>query len=522
MRDERARDDGGAGASRALRVDARRPAKARSTSTRSCCAPTSRTACPGAPLEIAIQVTRAGDCAVLANARLDLWQADGLGLYSGYENQRGVGAGTPLPVGRTYLRGTQVTDADGWVRFTTIYPSWYGGRTPHLHFKVLLGGDEVVASQVFFPDEVSAEVFGTWDPYRRYVDRRTVFNANDPIEGSVLCDVHENDGGGVRASAVVAVARERLRLPQPPSTARRLRAAAARRRSSARGRRSSLLLSPAISVKRLQVAQLHRLRFAREQRRGLDELRRRLVLAVGVNDLRAPLALGFRLPCDRADHAFVDVDVLDLDVRDLDAPDVGRCVEDLLDIDVQPVALGEQLVELVLAEHGAQRRLRHLPRRFHVILDVDDGLLRIDDAEVDDRVHLHGNVVARDEVLRRHVEHLGAQIDADHLLHDRDQDDESRSFDAIEAAEHEDHAALVFAQHLERAEQQRGDDDSKPQENVISSLLGSCSPASHCSMLGSMLRVAASTRENEPVDARDCAACRPCAPGAASALASSR
>jgi protocatechuate 3,4-dioxygenase beta subunit len=161
---------------------------------------------PGAPLEIAIQVTRAGDCAVLTNARLDLWQADGLGLYSGYENQRGVGAGTPLPIGKTYLRGTQITDADGWVRFKTIYPSWYGGRTPHLHFKVLLGGSEVVASQIFFPDELSAEIFGPWEPYKRYVDRRTVFNANDPIEGSVLCDVHENGPRGVRASAVVAVA----------------------------------------------------------------------------------------------------------------------------------------------------------------------------------------------------------------------------------------------------------------------------------------------------------------------------
>jgi protocatechuate 3,4-dioxygenase beta subunit len=160
---------------------------------------------PGAPLSIAIQVTRNSDCAPLANARLDLWQADGLGLYSGYENQRGVGAGTPLPVGRTYLRGSQITDADGWVRFTTIFPSWYGGRTPHLHFKVLLGGNEVVASQVFFPDEASAEVFRTWDPYRGYADRRTVFNHNDPIEGSVLCDVHELGAGGVRASAVASV-----------------------------------------------------------------------------------------------------------------------------------------------------------------------------------------------------------------------------------------------------------------------------------------------------------------------------
>lgn len=160
---------------------------------------------PGAPLSIAIQVTRVGDCAPLAGLRLDVWQADGLGLYSGYTNQSGVGAGTPLPEGQTYLRGTQITDADGWVRFTTIFPSWYGGRTPHVHFKVLQGNTELVASQVFFPDEVSNEVFRGWDPYRSYVDRRTVFNHNDPIVGSVLADVQELGSAGIRASAVAPV-----------------------------------------------------------------------------------------------------------------------------------------------------------------------------------------------------------------------------------------------------------------------------------------------------------------------------
>ena len=162
---------------------------------------------PGAPLEIAIKVTSAGDCAPLANARLDLWQADGLGLYSGYANQRGVGEPSESLVGRTHLRGTQFTDADGWVRFKTIFPSWYGGRTPHLHFKVLLRDEEKIASQIFFPDDVAAQVFSTWDPYRRYVDRRTVFNHNDPIAGGVTCQVLENNRAGVRASAEVSVAR---------------------------------------------------------------------------------------------------------------------------------------------------------------------------------------------------------------------------------------------------------------------------------------------------------------------------
>ena len=103
---------------------------------------------PGAPLEFAVQVQRARDCAPLAGVRFDLWQADALGLYSGYERQEGVGGISIEPaIGATFLRGTQITDADGMVRFKTVYPSWYGGRTPHIHFKVLVGTREVVAGQ---------------------------------------------------------------------------------------------------------------------------------------------------------------------------------------------------------------------------------------------------------------------------------------------------------------------------------------------------------------------------------------
>ena len=115
---------------------------------------------PGAPLQLAMQVVRAGDCATLANARVDVWHADAVGLYSGYEKQSGVGGISPAAaVGKQYLRGTQFTDAQGNVQFRTIFPSWYGGRTPHVHFKVFLGGKEVVASQIFFPDEITKEVF---------------------------------------------------------------------------------------------------------------------------------------------------------------------------------------------------------------------------------------------------------------------------------------------------------------------------------------------------------------------------
>jgi protocatechuate 3,4-dioxygenase beta subunit len=161
---------------------------------------------PGAPLQLALQVVRAGDCATLANARVDVWHADAVGLYSGYEKQSGVGGiSTKAAVGQQYLRGTQVTDAAGTVRFSTIFPSWYGGRTPHVHFKVFLGGNEVVASQIFFPDEISKEVFNEWQPYRQHVMKRTTFNNNDPIKQGVFSDVaRQSKSYAAKALLVVA------------------------------------------------------------------------------------------------------------------------------------------------------------------------------------------------------------------------------------------------------------------------------------------------------------------------------
>lgn len=134
----------------------------------------------GAPLGLDIRVLRERDCAVLEAARVDVWQADALGLYSGYQRQSGVGGGISTDVrGQTYLRGTQFTDAEGRVRFETVYPSWYGGRTPHVHFKVFLSERERIASQIFFHDDINNEVFSRFEPYREHYERRTGFNEND-------------------------------------------------------------------------------------------------------------------------------------------------------------------------------------------------------------------------------------------------------------------------------------------------------------------------------------------------------
>jgi protocatechuate 3,4-dioxygenase beta subunit len=161
---------------------------------------------PGAPLQLSMQVVRSGDCATLANARVDVWHADAIGLYSGYASQSGVGGVSPsIAAGKQYLRGTQFTDANGNVQFRTIFPSWYGGRTPHVHFKVFLANKEVVASQIFFPDDITKEVFSQWQPYREHVSKRRTFNHNDPISQGVHSEV-VRQRGAYAAKAVLVVA----------------------------------------------------------------------------------------------------------------------------------------------------------------------------------------------------------------------------------------------------------------------------------------------------------------------------
>lgn len=141
--------------------------------------PTDGSVREGAPLalELLISSVAGGKCAPLAGAMVDLWHCDAAGAYS---DARDPGFNT---VGRKFLRGYQVTGSDGGVRFTTIYPGWYDGRTVHLHFKVrgataAKRGYEFT-SQLYFDDAFSDRVY-TRDPYARRA-RRTVRNGDDGI-----------------------------------------------------------------------------------------------------------------------------------------------------------------------------------------------------------------------------------------------------------------------------------------------------------------------------------------------------
>ena len=120
----------------------------------------------GVPLALTLRVHRieGGRCAPLPGAIVDVWHCDADGIYSDAVDS------TFDTRGKKFLRGYQVTDANGMVRFTTIYPGWYPGRTVHVHFKVRTkpktGSGTEFTSQLYFPDSVTEQVHAN-APYAR-------------------------------------------------------------------------------------------------------------------------------------------------------------------------------------------------------------------------------------------------------------------------------------------------------------------------------------------------------------------
>jgi protocatechuate 3,4-dioxygenase beta subunit len=124
---------------------------------------------PGLPLELVFTVEDAKTCTPIKGADVEIWHCDAGGEYSGYE-EGGVGApgGHATPTdSKRYLRGHQKADANGRVRFLTIYPGWYRGRTPHIHLKVHVGGSVVHTGQVFFDERTTAAVY-RHTPYKSH------------------------------------------------------------------------------------------------------------------------------------------------------------------------------------------------------------------------------------------------------------------------------------------------------------------------------------------------------------------
>lgn len=132
----------------------------------------------GVPLTVRLQAVDSL-CRPLAKARVDIWHCDAKGVYSGYPGQ---GDSRDIDTtGQKFLRGIQHADDKGIVSFKTIYPSWYRGRTTHIHFKVFPDDNSAMTGQLFFPDDLSEHLFTTVAPYNDRSQKRDMFNKDDGI-----------------------------------------------------------------------------------------------------------------------------------------------------------------------------------------------------------------------------------------------------------------------------------------------------------------------------------------------------
>jgi protocatechuate 3,4-dioxygenase beta subunit len=93
----------------------------------------------GTPIVVAGTVRDARTCKPVANALLDVWQADHHGKYDlDYRKDQ--------TFGRARIRAGN----DGAFSFTTIRPAPYGMRPAHIHFIVSAEGRKSLVTQLYF------------------------------------------------------------------------------------------------------------------------------------------------------------------------------------------------------------------------------------------------------------------------------------------------------------------------------------------------------------------------------------
>jgi protocatechuate 3,4-dioxygenase beta subunit len=112
----------------------------------------------GVPMRLELTITDlAHDGAPFEGVAVYVWHCTREGGYSLY---------SPGVEDQNFLRGVQIADADGLVRFTSVFPACYDGRWPHIHFEVYPdqasmtdSTSAVATSQVALPQATCEQVY---------------------------------------------------------------------------------------------------------------------------------------------------------------------------------------------------------------------------------------------------------------------------------------------------------------------------------------------------------------------------
>jgi protocatechuate 3,4-dioxygenase beta subunit len=151
-------------------------------------------------------------CAPLAGYAIYVWHCDRDGKYSLYD----------LPA-ESYLRGVGVTDSNGQVTFTTIFPGCYSGRWPHIHFEVFSslanatgGRYATLISQLAMPSAACSTVYNNATGYTTSIRNFASVSINsdnvfgDNTSAQIAQQTPTMSGSvsaGYTATAVIGIAR---------------------------------------------------------------------------------------------------------------------------------------------------------------------------------------------------------------------------------------------------------------------------------------------------------------------------
>lgn len=163
----------------------------------------------GLPVRLALKLIGKTSCEPIVGATIRIWHTKFNGVYSGVTpNPQMCYGNESSAASQNFMRGSQVTDANGVVYFNTCFPGWYRGRAIHIHFQVFVNGTSTEVSQLFFPEALTAAIFTSHPVYASFGQPDTSL-ASDNIIGSVsdkspyIVDYARMTDGAMLASKVL-------------------------------------------------------------------------------------------------------------------------------------------------------------------------------------------------------------------------------------------------------------------------------------------------------------------------------
>ena len=162
----------------------------------------------GALMTLDISVLDSSDnCTPVSGAAVYVWHCNARGEYSAY-----AALGQDDHRSASFLRGVQVSDANGQLRFTTIYPGRISERATHLYVRVYRDdslNQTLKTTQLAFDEAISDEVYASSVIYERSASTAATTNEQDSAFSDGYADqllsLSGDPARGYAASIAIAV-----------------------------------------------------------------------------------------------------------------------------------------------------------------------------------------------------------------------------------------------------------------------------------------------------------------------------